>query len=244
MKTLISSNRNLDYLEQVKAIILGGETLDNSLVEELRKITKAEIFNIYGPTETTVWATNGKIENDITIGKPIANTQIYITDKYMQITPIGVTGELCIAGDGIGAGYLNRPELTAEKFIDNPFGKGKLYKTGDLAYWREDGNIVYVGRNDFQVKIRGLRIELGEIENAMNSIDGVSQSVVIVRKNAEGRQLICAFYTGEEKPAKEIRSIIGKSCRNICCRISLRILLKCRSPQAARSTARRCPKST
>ena len=210
MKTLISNNRNLDYLEQVKAIILGGETLDNSLVEELRRITKAEIFNIYGPTETTVWATNGKIENDITIGKPIANTQIYITDKYMQITPIGVTGELCIAGDGVGAGYLNRPELTAEKFIDNPFGKGKLYKTGDLAYWREDGNIVYVGRNDFQVKIRGLRIELGEIENAMNSIDGVSQSVVIVRKNAEGRQLICAFYTGEEKPAKEIRSIIGK----------------------------------
>ena len=210
MKTLISNNRNLDYLEQVKAIILGGETLDNSLVEELRRITKAEIFNIYGPTETTVWATNGKIENDITIGKPIANTQIYITDKYMQITPIGVTGELCIAGDGVGAGYLNRPELTAEKFIDNPFGKGKLYKTGDLAYWREDGNIVYVGRNDFQVKIRGLRIELGEIENAMNSVDGVSQSVVIVRKNAEGRQLICAFYTGEEKQAKEIRSIIGK----------------------------------
>ena len=210
MKTLISNNRNLDYLEQVKAIILGGETLDNSLVEELRRITKAEIFNIYGPTETTVCATNGKIENDITIGKPIANTQIYITDKYMQITPIGVTGELCIAGDGVGAGYLNRPELTAEKFIDNPFGKGKLYKTGDLAYWREDGNIVYVGRNDFQVKIRGLRIELGEIENAMNSIDGVSQSVVVVRKNAEGRQLICAFYTGEEKHAKEIRSIIGK----------------------------------
>ena len=210
MKTLISNNRNLDYLEQVKAIILGGETLDNSLVEELRRITKAEIFNIYGPTETTVCATNGKIENDITIGKPIANTQIYITDKYMQITPIGVTGELCIAGDGVGAGYLNRPELTAEKFIDNPFGKGKLYKTGDLAYWREDGNIVYVGRNDFQVKIRGLRIELGEIENAMNSIDGVSQSVVVVRKNAEGRQLICAFYTGEERQAKEIRSIIGK----------------------------------
>ena len=210
MKTLISNNRNLDYLEQVKAIILGGETLDNSLVEELRRITKAEIFNIYGPTETTVWATNGKIENDITIGKPIANTQIYITDKYMQITPIGVTGELCIAGDGVGAGYLNRPELTAEKFIDNPFGKGKLYKTGDLAYWREDGNIAYVGRNDFQVKIRGLRIELGEIENAINSVDGISQSVVVVRKDEAGRQLICAFYTGEEKPAKVIRDTIGK----------------------------------
>lgn len=147
---------------------------------------------------------------DIHIGKPIANTQIYIVDKYMKIVPIGVTGELCIAGDGVGAGYLNTPELTAEKFIDNPFGEGKLYKTGDLAYWREDGNIAYVGRNDFQVKIRGLRIELGEIENAIDGIDGISQTVVVVRKNSEGRQLICAFYTGEEVEAKEIRNHIGK----------------------------------
>ena len=149
-------------------------------------------------------------EIDIHIGKPIANTQIYIVDKYMKICPIGVTGELCIAGDGVGAGYLNRPELTAEKFIDNPFGEGKLYKTGDLAYWREDGNIVYVGRNDFQVKIRGLRIELGEIENVINSVDGVSQSVVVVRKDENGRQLICAFYTGEEKSAQEIKAVIGE----------------------------------
>lgn len=147
---------------------------------------------------------------DIHIGKPIANTQIYIVDKYMKIVPIGVTGELCIAGDGVGAGYLNRPELTAEKFVDNPFGEGKLYKTGDLAYWREDGNIAYVGRNDFQVKIRGLRIELGEIENAIDGIDGISQAVVVVRKNSEGRQLICAFYTGAEVDAKEIRNHIGK----------------------------------
>ena len=146
----------------------------------------------------------------ITIGKPIANTQIYIVNKYMQIVPIGVTGELCIAGDGVGAGYLNRPELTAERFIDNPFGKGKLYKTGDLAYWREDGNIVYVGRNDFQVKIRGLRIELGEIENEISSIGGVTQAVVIVRKDDRGRQLICAFYTGKELDPKVIRSVIGE----------------------------------
>ena len=146
----------------------------------------------------------------MTIGKPIANTQIYIVNKYMQIVPIGVTGELCIAGDGVGAGYLNRPELTAERFIDNPFGEGKLYKTGDLAYWREDGNIVYVGRNDFQVKIRGLRIELGEIENEISSISGVTQAVVIVRKDDHNRQLICAFYTGKELEAKEIRSMIGE----------------------------------
>lgn len=147
---------------------------------------------------------------DIHIGKPITNTQIYIVDKYMQLVPIGIIGELCIAGDGVGAGYLNRPELTAEKFVDNPFGEGKLCKTGDLAYWREDGNIAYVGRNDFQVKIRGLRIELGEIENAICSIEGITQSVVVVRKNDEGRQLICAFYTGAEVDAKEIRNCIGK----------------------------------
>lgn len=165
----------------------------------------------YGPTETTIVVTYGKITGeDISIGKPLANTQLYIVDKYMKPMPIGATGELCVAGDLVGAGYLNRPELTAEKFIDNPFGAGKLYKTGDLAFWREDGNIVYVGRNDFQVKIHGLRVELGEIENAIAAIDGVSQAAVVMRKDAEERQLICAFYTGAELPAKEIRSIISQ----------------------------------
>ena len=215
LKIYFNDKNNCSALKQLTCICTSGEPLAPELLAQLYdKSPNAQVYNPIGPSECSVWDIGGKLNRDdgidIHIGKPIANTQIYITDKYMQITPIGVTGELCIAGDGVGAGYLNRPELTAEKFIDNPFGKGKLYKTGDLAYWREDGNIVYVGRNDFQVKIRGLRIELGEIENAMNSIDGVSQSVVVVRKNAEGRQLICAFYTGEEKHAKEIRSIIGK----------------------------------
>ena len=211
MKSLIVDKEQLDYLKTVKVIILGGEALETTLVEELKELTDAEIFNIYGPTEATVWVTNAEIKDlDITIGKPIANTQIYIVNKYMKPVPIGVTGELCIAGDCVGAGYLNRPELTAEKFIDNPFGEGKMYKTGDLAYWREDGNIAYVGRNDFQVKIRGLRIELGEIENAISSVDGINMSVVVVRKNSEGRQLICAFYTGEEKSAQEFKSVIGE----------------------------------
>ena len=128
----------------------------------------------------------------------------------MQPVPIGVTGELCVAGDSVGAGYLNRPELTDEKFIDNPFGNGKLYKTGDLAYWREDGNIVYVGRNDFQVKIRGLRIELGEIENALQGVQGILQAVVTVRKTEDRRQLICAFYTGRETDGKALRTAIGQ----------------------------------
>lgn len=211
LKMLLADKNNVEYLDKIESIILGGEALEESFLHELRKMTNAHIYNNYGPTETTVWSTLTEIvSDDITIGKPIANTQIYIVDQYMQLTPIGVTGELCIAGDGVGAGYLNRPELTAEKFIDNPFGEGKLYKTGDLAYWREDGNIVYIGRNDFQVKIRGLRIELGEIENIICSIDDITQAVVVVRKNNEGRQFICAFYSGTELDIKVIRSYIGK----------------------------------
>ena len=202
-------------LQQLQCICTSGEPLTVDLLAQMyEKSPYAQIYNPIGPSECSVWDIGGKLKRqdglDVHIGKPIANTQIYIVNKNMKITPIGVTGELCIAGDGVGAGYLNCPELTAEKFIDNPFGEGKLYKTGDLAYWREDGNIVYVGRNDFQVKIRGLRIELGEIENAICEIDGISQSVVVVRKNGEDRQFICAFYTGTELDAKEIRKHIGQ----------------------------------
>ena len=215
LKIYFSDKSDCDVLKQLTCVCTSGEPLMPELLMQIyEKSPNAQVYNPIGPSECSVWDIGGRLNKDdgidIHIGKPIANTQIYIVDKYMKICPIGVTGELCIAGDGVGAGYLNRPELTAEKFIDNPFGEGKLYKTGDLAYWREDGNIAYVGRNDFQVKIRGLRIELGEIENAINSVDGISQSVVVVRKDEAGRQLICAFYTGEEKPAKEIRDTIGK----------------------------------
>lgn len=215
LKIYFDDKCDCTVLQQLQCICTSGEPLTPELLVQMyKKSPKAQIYNPIGPSECSVWNVGGKLSRedgiDIHIGKPIANTQIYIVNKDMQITPIGVTGELCIAGDCVGAGYLNRPELTVEKFIDNPFGEGKLYKTGDLAYWREDANIVYVGRNDFQVKIRGLRIELGEIENAICEIEGISQSVVVVRKNAEGRQLICAFYTGTEIDAKDIRNHIGK----------------------------------
>ena len=205
-----STKKAEKLLAAVKVICLAGEKFYlNHHALSLKDQYPIAFENQYGPAETHVTtATTMENYSDITIGKPIANIQIYILDAYRRVVPTGVTGELCIAGDGVGAGYLNSPELTAEKFIDNPFGEGKLYKTGDLAYWREDGNIVYVGRNDFQVKIRGLRIELGEIENAMQSVDGITQAVVVVRKNKEGRQLICAFYTGDEISAKDIRSQI------------------------------------
>ena len=211
MKSLISDKSQLDYLKSFSTIILGGEVLDSTIVEELQAVTAADIYNIYGPTEATVCMTTAKVENpdEITIGKPLANTRVYIVDKHLKPVPTGVQGELCIAGDCVCDGYLNRPELTAEKFIDNPFGEGKLYRTGDNAYWREDGNIVYVGRSDFQVKIRGLRIELGEIESAIQAVNGINRAVVVVRKDKSDRQLICAFYTGEEKKVSEIKDIIG-----------------------------------
>ncbi len=212
LRTYFYSKEFSSSFRNVKCVMVGGERFTKDIYETIRSFSDAKIFNGYGPTETTMGVGFGEVNDDIiTIGKPIANTQIYIVDKYMNPVPIGVTGEICIAGDCVGAGYLNRPELTAEKFIDNPFGAGKLYKTGDLAYWREDGNIVFVGRNDFQVKVRGLRIELGEIENAISAVEGINMSVVVVRKDNQDRQLLCAFYTGEEKSAKEIREEIGKS---------------------------------
>ena len=208
-KQFADNRRDRDFFKKIHSICIGGEVFPQEFIGMFSENTK--VFNVYGPTECSMWMLECPVvSEDVTLGRPLGNVQVYILDKYNTPTPIGVTGELCIAGDGVGAGYLNRPELTAEKFIDNPFGEGKLYKTGDLAYWREDGNIAYVGRNDFQVKIRGLRIELGEIENAICGIDGISQAVVVVRKNNEGRQLICAFYTGAEIDSKEIRAHIGK----------------------------------
>ena len=209
LKVLTADSTQRAFLKNLKAILLGGEAMETSYLSELRKLTDAKIYNIYGVTEVPIWSTFADADtftDAITIGSPIANTRVYILDKYLKPVPIGVAGELCIGGESVSAGYLNREELTNEKFIDNPFGEGKLYKTGDHAYWREDGNLVYIGRKDFQVKIRGLRIELGEIESVLQDIEGIERVVVIVRKDNEDRQLLCAFYTGVTFTAKELRS--------------------------------------
>ncbi len=217
MKGYLFDNAQKEYLSTLKVIILGGEALTTGLYEELRKQTTAEIFNIYGPAETTVWSSNAKVENtDITIGKPIANTQIYILDGHGNPVPIGVPGELCIAGDGVGKGYLNRPDLTAERFVPNPFateenGHGKtMYHTGDLAAWRENGDIEYLGRIDMQVKIRGLRIELGEIESVMSEFPGIRMCAVTDKKDEEGRQYLVGYYTtaSDEKENQNIMTAV------------------------------------
>ena len=211
LNMLSRSEKFKKALSQVKTVLVGAEVFGEALFQTLEENTNATILNGYGPSETTIGVSFSNIrQNGMTIGKPIANTQVYILDKQLHLVPIGVTGELCIAGDGVGAGYLNRPELTAERFIDNPFGEGKLYKTGDLAFWREDGNLVYVGRNDFQVKIRGLRIELGEIENAMNAFDGVSQAVATTQIDAHGHQYLVGHYVANRAiDEARLRTFIG-----------------------------------
>ena len=202
-------------LSQLRCICTSGEPLTAELLSQMyEKSPEAKVYNPIGPSECSVWDMGGELNRedgiDIHIGKPIANAQIYITDRYINPVPIGVTGEICIAGDGVGDGYINNSVLTAERFIDNPFGEGKLYRTGDLGCWREDGNIVFVGRNDFQVKVRGLRIELGEIENAVSEVEGIALSVAVVREDNQGRQFICAFYSGKEVESKLIKAQLSE----------------------------------
>jgi len=184
-------------------VLCGGEALPSDLVEPLLKRCK-ELWNLYGPTETTIWSTAYRIksvEDPILIGSPIANTQTYILDGWLQSVPVGVVGELYIGGDGLAQGYLNRPELTEEKFIPNPFSGGaggRIYKTGDLARYRPDGNIEYLGRVDHQVKLRGFRIELGEIESRLKEVEGVHDCVVVLREDRVGDQRLVAYYVVRE----------------------------------------------
>jgi amino acid adenylation domain-containing protein len=176
-------------------ILCGGEALPSDLARELLPRC-GELWNMYGPTETTIWSTCSRVlaADDIHIGRPIANTQTYVLDARLQPVPIGGIGELFIGGDGLARGYLNQPELTAEKFIPNPFQtQARLYRTGDLARYRADGNIVCLGRIDFQVKLRGYRIELGEIEAVLAAHPGVSESVVSVYETGEGSQQLVAW---------------------------------------------------
>ncbi len=185
-----------------KGLILGGESPSIDWLNSIKNQITCKIYNHYGPTETTVGALTYKLENlqqkieKFPLGRPLENTEIYILDRYLGPVPIGVTGELHIGGVGLARGYLNRPELTQEKFINNPFGQGRLYKTGDLARYLPDGNIEYLSRVDNQVKIRGFRIELGEIELLLNEHPQIEQAVVIAREDNPGNRLLVAYLVG------------------------------------------------
>jgi len=196
--------------------LVGGEAMPKDLADQL--IARGvELWNMYGPTETTVWSTCARISdttNGITIGTPIANTIVRILDAQRNLCPIGVPGELCIGGDGVALGYWNRPELTADRFIPDPFSiipGATLYRTGDRARWRSDGTLEHLGRLDFQVKLRGFRVELGEIEAGIARHAAVREVVVIAREDASGDKHLVAYFVAENPPADlvdQLRALI------------------------------------
>ncbi|HEV7919677.1 MAG TPA: amino acid adenylation domain-containing protein [Thermoanaerobaculia bacterium] len=178
-------------------ILCGGEPLPRDLAD-LLLARVGELWNVYGPTETTVWSVLDRVLPDqpITIGKPIRNMRMYVADANMQLVPDGVPGELLIGGLGLGHGYVNRPELTADRFIPDPFSGiegARLYRSGDIARWRRDGRLEILGRSDGQVKLRGFRIELGEIEGALREHAAVRQVVVVLREDRPGDKRLVAY---------------------------------------------------
>ncbi|MFV3415781.1 amino acid adenylation domain-containing protein [Pseudomonas nitroreducens] len=197
--TLLSGHEDFPRLTGCR-FFCGGEALSAELADTLTAQTQA-LWNLYGPTETTIWSAAWKIDKGARalLGKPIANTRLYILDGELQPAPIGVAGELYIAGDGLARGYHGRPELTAERFVADPYGResgARMYRTGDLARWRADGVLEYLGRIDHQVKIRGFRIELGEIESRLLGQPGVREAVVIARDAGAVKQLV-GYVTGQ-----------------------------------------------
>lgn len=177
-------------------VLCGGEAMGANLAERLIA-TGCEIWNMYGPTETTIWSTAGKVqtkEDAGFIGKPIANTQLYVMSPEVTLQPVGVPGELLIGGDGLARGYLGKPELTAERFVADPWHAGqRLYRTGDLVVRRPGGAIEFLGRIDNQVKVRGFRIELGEIEAVLAQLPGVKEAVVVARPSPSGENELAAY---------------------------------------------------
>ncbi|RXE59147.1 non-ribosomal peptide synthetase [Acetivibrio mesophilus] len=221
-------NMFLEYLEEesgleriasLRQVFASGEALGTKQVIRFNRLAGkrhgTRLINLYGPTEATVDVSYfdcplGEEIDLVPIGKPIDNIRLYIVDRYNNLQPVGIPGELCIAGDGVGRGYLNRPELTKEKFVTDPFtglgsrengttSKEVMYRTGDLARWLPDGNIEYLGRIDHQVKVRGFRIELGEIEEELIKHEDIKEAVVMAREDKDGGNYLCAYITADRE---------------------------------------------
>ncbi|MBA2675527.1 non-ribosomal peptide synthetase [Ramlibacter sp.] len=195
-------------LPRLATLVMAGEAPNPAVAAAWAR--GRAVFNAYGPTETTVWSTAhrcGSDETDVVpIGHPVANTRIHLLDAHGRLAPLGVPGEICIAGAGVTRGYLNRPELTEERFVPDPFDAtpgARMYRTGDLARRQPDGNLVFLGRNDFQVKIRGFRIELGEIEAKLAEHPSVREAAVLAQDDGEGSKRLVAYYT-ESLPTDDL----------------------------------------
>ncbi|MBE9636032.1 MupA/Atu3671 family FMN-dependent luciferase-like monooxygenase [Salipiger mangrovisoli] len=215
MARMIAMNDEARFaLSKVDHLFLGGEPLPGALVEEFGRITGASLTNMYGPTETTIWSSTEDARGTdgvVNIGLPLANQQLYVLDEAQQPVGVGVPGELWIGGEGVTRGYWGRADLTAERFVPNPFHPGRMYRTGDLVRRRMDGRIDFIGRVDHQVKLRGYRIELGEIEAVMEAQTGISQAVVVAREDTPGDLRLVGYYTAPaEVKASALRSEMGR----------------------------------
>lgn len=215
LKMMLQEEDLAPNLASLRQLMVGGEALPHWLATEIHDTLDVTLHNMYGPTETTVWSATAKIEQgtaDITIGRPIANTQIYILDAHQNLVPVGVTGEIYIGGAGVTKGYLNRPELTAARFVPNPYRQGELlYRTGDSGKWRSDGTIECLGRNDDQVKIRGYRIEPGEIEAALRQYEAVTDAVVTTFRNKDEEEELVGYITGSaDFNVRALRSFLAQ----------------------------------
>ena len=207
-RMFLSNEDDRAALAHVRHLFIGGEALPATLVRELNAVTAASIENMYGPTETTIWSSTmpaTAAEGVVPLGRPIANTQLYVLDAAGRPVPPGVPGELYIGGMGVARGYHNRPDLTAERFLANPYAPGRYYRTGDVARFAADGTLNFMGRADHQVKVRGYRIELGEIEARIASFPGIAEAVAIVRTDREDDARIVAYVRlasgGLDEPA-------------------------------------------
>lgn len=204
-----------EALSSLDKLMIGGEAFPPTLAKELKDVVRGDLLNMYGPTETTVWSSTHVVdgmEDTVSIGRPIANTTLYVLDKHLQPVPVGIPGELFIAGKGVARGYLNRPELTSERFVKDPFSHipgAQMYRTGDLACYRPDGNLEFLGRIDNQVKIRGHRIELGEIEAVLSRHPHLREVAVAAKADNSGGTQLASYVVPVKGQKPTVESLRG-----------------------------------
>uniref|UniRef100_UPI000A7432CD amino acid adenylation domain-containing protein n=1 Tax=Nocardia sienata TaxID=248552 RepID=UPI000A7432CD len=212
MLSVIMADTGPEAWSSVRHIVVGGEALPVDLPRRLRQLTNARLDNLYGPTEATVDLIFHEVTEadtvSVPIGVPAFNTQAYVLDGRLRPVPPGVPGELYVAGAQLARGYVDRPDLTFDRFVANPFGTSvRMYRTGDLARWNFDGELEYLGRTDFQVKLRGLRIELGEIESALIGVDEIAQAVVVMRADEHTGDQLVAYLVPETGRAIDVEAV-------------------------------------